>query len=393
MTPAARLAAAIDVLDVILTAGQVAERALTNWARSNRYAGSKDRAAVRDVVYDCLRCRDSYAHAAGMFTARGIMSGRMLVRGEDIDACFTGEGYAPSRLEEAERGVVFGQKPPANTPQALDFPAWLEPELKRSLGGDLAPTMTVLRDRAPVDLRVNLAKTTVPVAQVALTADGIPCEPVDGVETALRLVQPSRKIINCDLYKSGHVELQDAGSQALVLDLPIEGATRALDYCAGGGGKSLALAARAPQVQIDAYDISSARMQDLTVRAERAGAKINVLATDPVTGDQKYDLVYLDVPCSGSGAWRRSPDAKWRFKAETLQSLVETQRQILQACHPLVAEGGHLVYLTCSILQAENQDQIAGFIQNNPEWNIVQNKHHRLLDGTDGFYSCCLRRK
>jgi len=350
MTPAARVAAAIDILDLVLS-GDVAEKTLTTWARKNRYAGSGDRAAIRDLVFDALRCRRSFAWLGGADTGRGLMLGRIRAAGDDPAEVFTGAGYGPTELEPGEHaGPDLAEAP---LPVQLDMPDWLMPALSDSLGGDLAEVCAILRNRAPVFLRVNIAQATRADAAEQLAAEGIQTTPHALASTALQVVSNPRRVQNSQAFRDGLVELQDAASQALVETLPKS--ARVLDYCAGGGGKSLAIAATGARVI--AHDANPARMRDLAVRAERAGVFIETVETADLAACGPFDLVLCDAPCSGSGAWRRSPEAKWRLTPESLGELHRLQAEILDDARVLVVPGGVLVYATCSMFADENEHQ------------------------------------
>ncbi len=390
MTPAARVAAAIDILDLILD-GMAAERALTSWARQSRFAGSKDRAAVRDHVFDALRCKRSYAWLGAAETGRGILHGACIAKCIDPETVFTGLGHAPSPLTEIE---IENSRLVADLPmaQARDLSDYVSDLFDASLG-DTAPAIAdCLRQRAPVFIRVNLAKTTRQQAQVSLQAEGYETEPHDLSETALKVLSNARKLHLSQAYLEGEIELQDAGSQFLVDQLPVQPGQKVLDYCAGGGGKSLAMAARTAATYY-AYDISEKRMADIAERAKRAGATISVLGTDALSDAGLFDLVLCDVPCSGSGSWRRSPEAKWRFDANTLEGIVKVQSEILEDAKTRVGPDGTLAYATCSLLDAENQNQVAGFLANNPDWCMMDSHFLTPLDGGDGFYLALMRRE
>lgn len=387
MQPAARLSAAIEILDDILE-GQPSEKALTNWARGSRYAGSKDRAAVRDHVFDALRCKRSFAELGGAETGRGIVLGLLRTQGIAPADMFTGEGHAPAPISEAE--AAHSAVPQGNA--ALDIPDWIVPQMQVSLGDDFAPVCIALQSRAPVYLRVNMLKTNVDQAMAALAAEEILTRPHPLSPTALEVTQNPRRVHLSAPYKDGHVELQDAASQAVVDLLPLKADSRVLDYCAGGGGKVLALAARVP-AQYFAHDVKAERMRDLPARAERAGVEVSLLDTDAVTDHAPYDLVLCDVPCSGSGAWRRSPAGKWSLTKEKLADLMKTQAGILRAAAELVAPDGALVYTTCSLLDAENSGQIDSFLFSNPDWICRAQKRFAPLEGGDGFFFAHLTRK
>lgn len=377
MTPAARIAAAIEILDAIL-AGEPAEKALTNWGRRSRFAGSGDRHAVRDHVFGALRCRRSFAAMGGGRHGRGLMIGALRAAGADPALTFTGEGHAPAPITEAPWEMT--------ETEALDVPDWLVPRLRRSLGGEFAETMEALRHRAPVFLRVNLGKATVDAAIVALAAEGITATPGPLAEACLEVTDGARRIAGSRAYQDGLVELQDAASQAVVEALPVTPGLRVLDYCAGGGGKALALAARGAAVV--AHDVAPARMRDIPARAERAGVRITL--AERVTG--QFPLVLTDAPCSGSGSWRRAPEGKWLLTEERLATLLSLQAEILRAAARHVAPGGRLAYATCSLLDDENGRQIAGFLATEPGWQLAGEERLTPLDGGDGFYLALLER-
>lgn len=377
MTPAARVQAAIEVLDQII-AGSPAEKALTNWARGARYAGSKDRAAVRDHVFDVLRCWRSTAVLGGAETGRGRMLGKLRSDGADLDALFNGQGHGPAALSAQEQAA--GAEPVGA--DHWDLPDWAADQLQADYGDQAEGIALSLRHRANVFLRVNLLKTTRDAAIVALAEDGITAEPEALSDTALRVVEGQRRVSGSAAYTTGLVELQDAASQAVVDLLPLSKGARVLDYCAGGGGKALAMAGRQRGLKLFAHDANQKRMKDLPARAKRAGARVDVIAW-PKAG---YDLVFCDVPCSGSGAWRRSPEGKWRMTQADINDLCALQYQILTNCAALVADQGHLAYATCSVFAAENARQTQRFVQENPKWRLEQGQQFLPEQGGDGFY-------
>ncbi|MEM6375263.1 MAG: RsmB/NOP family class I SAM-dependent RNA methyltransferase [Pseudomonadota bacterium] len=389
MTPAARVAASIDVLDKIL-AGAPAEKALTNWARGARYAGSKDRAAVRDFVYQALRCRDSYGLRGGgqrgALTARQIMIGQLRASGSDPAAFFTGEKFAPSPLSEAE---LYAPSEAA-TSLAADLPDWLWVRFVAALGERAAAEMAErLRHRAPITARVNTRKTTRAALITELAKDGISAAPVQDVSTALHLTQGARRLTQISAYLTGQIELQDAHSQAAMAALDVPDGAHILDLCAGGGGKTLALAARL-DARYFAHDSQERRLRDLPERARRAGISVNVLATGELAHHGPYDLVLCDVPCSGSGTWRRTPEAKWTLTLDRLEALGKSQADILAQARSLTRPGGSIAYATCSVLDEENNAQITGFCDKNPGWTCGFSRSWPLNDQGDGFYLAVL---
>ncbi len=382
MTPAARVQAASEVLDRI-SAGTAAEKALTNWARGARYAGSKDRAAVRDLVFEALRRWRSIATLGGGESGRLRMLGLLRASGQDLEPVFSGAPHAPAPLSEAERA---GGRPPEGA-EAVDLPDWLWPVFSESLGAQAEDVADALRGRAEVFLRINSLKSEFDAVRDELAAEGIGTEPHSFVPGAMRVTLGARKIARCAAYLDGRVELQDAASQAVVDALPLTEDARVLDYCAGGGGKTLALAARLGGGPLWAHDAAPRRMADLLPRAERAGARVEIV--DAPQG--AYDLVLCDAPCSGSGAWRRSPEGKWRLDRAGLDRLTTVQADILDAAVPLVAPGGVLAYATCSVLKPENDAQVSSFLGRNAGFALEASG--QLLPGPegDGFFLAILR--
>ena len=393
MTPGARLAAAISLLDDIL-GGDPAERSLTRWSRSSRFAGSKDRAAVRDIVFDCIRQKRSFGWRIGADSGRGLVLAQQASENQNLDELFSGDGFAPAKLSPPEREGLARTIKAAPEPVAFDYPDFLQTEIERSLGRGRIAVLQAMQARAPVDLRVNTLRGTVGGAKVMLAQEGIAVVGHPLSPNALRVQENPRAVATSRAYTSGLIELQDVSSQAVALFAGAEPGTRVMDYCAGGGGKTLALAAQMDGIGIlMAHDINPGRMNDLPARAARAGAKIAYVATaDLVKLTGKCDLVLVDAPCSGSGAWRRNPDAKWKLSKDGLAAVVATQAEILAKARLLVTAKGRLVYATCSFLKCENQEQIARFIADNTDWK--QSDELQLLPPSagDGFYMTILER-
>ena len=247
----------------------------------------------------------------------------------------------------------------------------------------------VLQARAPVTLRVNTQAVTVASAMEALTAEGIEVAANLQSATALSVLSNPRRVRQSQAFAQGWVELQDASSQQAVAEVP-EGNV-VLDYCAGGGGKALALAAQGRRVY--AHDINPLRMVDLPVRAERAGVEIAQVATDEIADAGPFDVVFCDAPCSGSGAWRRNPEGKWTLTSERLQTLMQTQDQVLFEAARHVRPGGALVFATCSVLQCENEERVHKFLNENKDWTCDTAQNTPISELGDGFFFAQLRRK
>ncbi|MGH1329395.1 MAG: RsmB/NOP family class I SAM-dependent RNA methyltransferase [Paracoccaceae bacterium] len=392
MIPAARISAAIDILDDIL-AGNAAEQVLTRWARANRYAGSGDRAAIRDLVFEALRRMRSFAWLGGADMAapngRALMIGALRAGGQAPEALFDVGRFAPAPLSEEELAHAPSLTE-APREIALDCPAWLLTKFDAALGAQADAVLHLMQSRAPVFLRVNLARTTRDEMVATLALDGIETAPHALSPSALEVLSNPRRIANSQAYADGLIELQDAASQAIVDLLPLQDGVRILDYCAGGGGKLLAMAARA-KAQFTAHDIDSRRMRDIAPRAERAAIS-GITYAEPGAPKGTFDLVLCDAPCSGSGSWRRAPQAKWDLDAARLAELCEIQADVLDQAQGLVAPGGLLAYATCSLFDQENSAQIAAFIARHPGWTLQS--HHLLtpMDGADGFFCALLTR-
>lgn len=385
MTPGARVAAAIGVLDAWL-AGDPAEHALTVWARGARYAGSKDRAAVRDHVYDVLRCKGSCAALGGETgeTGRSLMLGLLRLRGQSPEALFDGEGHAPAPLSVAEQLAPTVEPDPWR-----DIPGWLHPALRADLGPKADAIIAAMRDRAPLYLRVNRRKARGEEVEERLASDGLKTLKThhDG---ALKVVENPRRLRQGAAYLAGLVEIQDLSVQmaCAAVDWPRRG--RILDFCAGGGGKTLAIADRSAAV-LFAHDAAPRRMSDLPARAARAGIACTILSTEDLPRHAPYDAVLCDVPCTGSGTWRRDPEAKWRLTPARLEELGQMQRAIVAEAAGLVAPGGRLVYMTCSLLQAENAAVIEDTLLAR-DWQLVRARCYTPLKASDGFFVAELQR-
>jgi 16S rRNA (cytosine967-C5)-methyltransferase len=384
MTPGARLAAAIEVLSDIGARRRPAADTLKDWGLSHRFAGSGDRAGIAGLVYDSLRRRASSAYLMGEDTPRATALG-MLVRerGFDPDAVArlaSGAGYAPPPLTEAERARLAATDLAAAPPHVRgDYPEWLDPYLARVFGDERAEEGAALASRAPLDLRANALKASRDEAARSL-ADLAP-EPTRWSPYGLRIklrADAKNPAVHAEFaYLKGLIEIQDEGSQLAALLAGARPGEQVLDLCAGGGGKTLALAAiMENKGQIYATDDDKRRLAPIHERLERSGARnVQVRAPKSVGNELadlegKIDLVLIDAPCTGIGAWRRNPDAKWRVRPGALEVRVKEQAETLERAVPLVRPGGRIAYVTCSVLEEENGAQIRNFVGRHPDFSV-----------------------
>ena len=380
MTRGARIAAAIEVLEEIAARHRPISEALRDWGLSHRFAGSRDRAAIGNIVYDAHRRRLSIAWIMQSETPRALALGVVgMAWGEGADglAALLDVPHAPgaltaeeaSRLNDADLGAV---------PDAIraDIPDWLAPSLKRGFGDSWFAEMEAMATRPPLDIRVNRLKSDRPKVKRALSAlfetpispDGLRSLPTqrDGRHPNLQ-AEPG--------FRKGWFEIQDEGSQLAALLIGARPGEQILDLCAGGGGKTLALAAAmANKGQIHATDIDKHRLAPIFDRLKRGGTRnvqVRPAGSDLAGLAGVMDRVLVDAPCSGSGAWRRHPDAKWRLSERALADRCAQQTALLRQAATLVKPGGLLVYVTCSLLPEENEDQAKAFIVDMPEFSVL----------------------
>jgi 16S rRNA (cytosine967-C5)-methyltransferase len=398
MTPAARLQAAIDILAALDGTQQPVDRYLKDFFRARRYAGSKDRRAISELVFDVMRHRSSLAHRMGGGSARALVIAALLASGDDPAARFTG-GYGPELLSDAERAAIAAAPSPAPPHVAGEYPSWLEASLLCAFGDDLLPEMTALQARAPVDLRVNTLKANRPDVLAALQAEGFSASPTPHSPVGIRIPpgEGNATLTKSALFLSGAFEFQDEAAQLASLLADAKPGMRVLDLAAGSGGKALALAAAMNNDgHILAFDDVPKRLAPLRERVERAGATCIQQADKrggPIWGDGKFDIVFLDAPCSGTGTWRRQPELRWRLTPERLAELTRLQDWLLDDAARHTAPGGRLVYATCSLLPEENEDRVAAFLARTPGFSRARPVDFRASPaktGTDGFFAAVL---
>jgi 16S rRNA (cytosine967-C5)-methyltransferase len=384
MTPAARASAAIEVLADIVQRKRFAAEALKDWGLDHRFAGSGDRAAIGNLVFDCLRKRSSAACAMGDDPPRAIVL-RTLVTDwgmtpEAVAALCDGSRFAPSPLSDAEREGLK-RVVPADVPAHVcgDFPEWLEPALADAFGDRAAEEGAALATRAPVDLRVNTLKAT--RDKVLKTLGRFAPAPTPYSPLGIRIAPtagPARSPhVEAEAgHGKGWFEVQDEGSQVAALLAGAGPRQQIIDLCAGGGGKTLALAAAMENTgQLYAYDADRHRLRPIFERLKRAGIRnVQVLPAGEPNALQrlegKMDLVVIDAPCTGSGVWRRRPDAKWRLSPQMLEARLAEQAAVLDQGAALVKPGGRLAYITCSVLPPENRFQVDAFLERHQDFKV-----------------------
>jgi len=430
MRPGARLQAAAEILEDILERHRPAGTALADWGKSHRFAGSGDRAAIGTLVYDALRRKSSIAQRMGAETPRALVLGAapraFAMTADEVAALADGSEHALAALSAAENAGLAAELP-SDTPAhvAGDFPEWLAPSFARAFGARAAEEGAGLSARAPVDLRVNTLKATREKVEKALAryeAVPTPLSPVGVRVPAPEGAARSPHVEGETAHGKGWFEVQDEGSQVAALLSGAAPRLQVLDLCAGAGGKTLALAGIMQNTgQIYAYDADKRQLRPIFERLKRAGAR-NVQVMD--AGDEaalealgpRFDVVLVDAPCSGSGTWRRKPDAKWRLKPSNIPERQAEQARVLDLGAKLVKPGGALVYVTCSVLPEENADQVAAFLEGHADFAVEPYASHwgeRLgseppasadgstdtlqltpaSHGTDGFFVALLRRK
>ncbi len=398
MTPAARLSAAIEVMADIEARRRPAADALKDWGFGHRFAGSSDRAAIAGLVYDALRRKASSAWLMGEASPRAGLIGMLRrERGlavEEIAALCSGARFAPAPLTEAERAALARDAlEGAPAPVLGDYPDWLDPHFARVFGDERAAQGAALASRAPLDMRVNTLKAEreeVLPKLAHLGAEPTRWSPI-GLRIRLAADAKSPAIHAEPCFRKGEIEIQDEGSQLAALFAGAKPGEQVVDLAAGAGGKTLALAAAMEnRGQIYATDIDKRQLAPIHERIARAGARNIQVRTprgappipSPASGGGlgwgqiadiagRIDRVLIDAPCTGTGAWRRNPDAKWRVRPGALAERMKQQEQLLDGAAALVKAGGRIAYVTCSVLAEENGDQVRAFLSRHSGFAIV----------------------
>jgi len=428
MKPAAQLQATIELLDKIAETGYPADRTMAQYFKQRRYIGSKDKAVISEHLYTILRNRLSLEfmlERAGLNPhSRMLAAALMKFQGEEnVARFFDGDRYSPVPLRD-EQLAIFNDFDTSldGAPQhvRLNVPQWIEPALQCALGDRYEDEMHATNQRASTDIRVNTLKSTMGQVSQILKTVGYTFENTDLSPWGIRF-DGRVALFGLDAFREGWFEVQDEGSQLLALLSCVKAGDKVVDFCAGAGGKTLAMAAMMKNKgTVYACDVHSKRLENTTKRAKRAGVhniRTHVLSSENDKWVKKHkemaDVVLIDAPCTGTGTWRRSPDSRWNLTPENLESLVELQQSILQSAKRLVKPGGRLVYATCSLLKEENEQQVAQFLMNNDEFEAVdiqlpesiekniaqvdctanQLRTYPALTGTDGFFVSTFKRK
>jgi 16S rRNA (cytosine967-C5)-methyltransferase len=422
MTPAARLQAAIEIVDGLGQTAQLADGYLRDWFRARRFAGVKDRAAITERVYTTLRHRASLAWRMNAENARALVLASLLAENatkDEIAHLFSGEGHAPPVLSATELNAL-ATSPDGEPPSHVrgEYPLWLEPELLRTYGPNLQREMQAMNRRASVDLRVNTLRAARDDMLAGLRSLDVPAERTSYSPVGLRIASAEGlgALQHTQFFQTGAFEFQDEASQLATYLCGVKPGQSVLDLCAGAGGKSLALAALMHnRGDILAFDTDARRLKQLPPRARRAGASIIRIVDrrgGPAWGKGKFDVVLVDAPCSGSGTWRRSPELKWRLTPERLQELIGLQSWLIDDGARHTKVGGRLIYVTCSLFTIENEDVCKAFLKRNPNFRIVAASEAWKEAGlpqapqgvgeyfraspyrtaTDGFFACIIER-
>ncbi len=378
-----RLQAAIEVLDDIDARRRPAGDALRDWGLAHRFAGSGDRAAIGNLVYDCLRQKTSLKYLAGSEENRALVFSLLVnswnMSEAELRETLDGDKFAPELPSEDEFSAMAARDLSDAEPHIqADIPEWCIPSFEANFDDEWIDEAKAFGNRPPLDIRVNTLKSTRDKVLKQLGRQD--AKPTLIARHGIRIEsdKPFARQPNVqaeESFQKGRFEIQDEGSQ-IVGDLVFaRGGESILDYCAGGGGKTLSLAASMENKgQIHAYDSDKSRLAPIHERLKRAGTR-NVQVHAPKSDMSallgKMDKVVIDAPCTGSGTWRRRPDAKWRFDEKNMETRVEQQEEVLSEAAPFVKPGGHLIYITCSIFPEENENQVYSFTENNPEFEIV----------------------
>jgi len=378
-----RLQAAIEVLDDIDRRKRPAGDALKDWGLAHRFAGSGDRAAIGNLVYDCLRKRASLSFLAGNTENRTLVFS-LLVNGwnmneTELREMLDGDKFAPD-LPSPDEFAAMATRELVNAEPHIqaNIPQWCVSSFEANFDEDWLEEACAFAQRPPLDIRVNILKSDRDKLLKQLGRKE--ARPTKIARHGIRIHsnKPFARQPNLqaeEAFRKGRFEIQDEGSQIMADLVYARPGESVLDYCAGAGGKTLALSALMEnRGQIHAYDADKSRLAPIHERLKRAGTRnvqVHAPGSDMSALTGKMDKVVVDAPCTGSGTWRRRPDAKWRYDQKNLETRVEQQEEVLREAAAFVRPGGHLIYITCSVFPEENENQVYMFTQDNPGFDIV----------------------
>ena len=396
----ARANAAISILDNFLV-GQNLNSVLSRWAKNNRYAGSSDRESIRNIVFDVLRVKKTLTSV--LENEKQPINGRSLVflysvfYALNLNDIFTGQEYGPEKLTIFEKEFSKISKENINECFRItdNIPDFLIAEFKRSLGRKFKHAMRLLEKRAPISIRVNPLKSDVSSILECLSLEGIKGKKSKIVRYGINIIGNPRRLTQIQAFKDGCFEVQDLHSQKIIEDLPLNEHTKVLDYCAGAGGKILSIACSLKgNGKFYIHDIDERKLKEADSRAKRAGVKFKRLEGENLPKYcSSFDCVIVDVPCSGSGAWRRNPQQKWRITPKSLKEILTRQTVILDEAKDLLKKNGYIFYITCSLLKIENEEVIHKFLMENKHFRLFNKKNVTIDNHGDGFFCAVLQRK
>ena len=362
MKDSARIQTAIELTDEIFAFRQPADNTINVYFRTRRYIGSTDRRVVSDLVWQTLRHYGRLSSlSAEKLTGRAAVMMMLFFQKRDPASFFNGEKYAPAPLSEAEKSFLK-QLPGVLPPPVLECPEWLRNKIDTA-------DIVAMTGEAPLDLRVNTLKSDRKHVLALLEQAGIQAQETPYSSSGIR-IRERLNVTSLPVFRDGLIEIQDEGSQIVSLLTRAEAGQTVIDWCAGAGGKTLAMSAMMrAKGTIYAVDNDPKRMRDLPDRACRAAAN-NVIVLNDYNNLKMYDLVLVDAPCTGSGTWRRSADARWRITPQQSAGIIKTQREILDKACRFVKKGGKLFYITCSLDPAENENQVRAFLQSHNDFKL-----------------------
>jgi 16S rRNA (cytosine967-C5)-methyltransferase len=420
MTPSARLQAVLDLLEDIEQTPRPADALVSGYFRARRYIGSHDRAAVSSALYDILRHRGRLGWWIGKSNGENTPRTQLLVyltlvekkSSKQVNDLFDGKKFSPIQLTADERKLLHKlesqtiEHPEMPDEIEVECPDWAAASLKKRFGKNFVREMQALLTPAPLDLRINALKTTREDILAELKKLGFKAVPCPLSPFGIRIAErPNLSAL--PMLKNGFVEIQDEGSQLVALAVDAKPGMRVVDFCAGAGGKTLSIAAAMQNKgRITACDVLEKRLTRSMIRFRRAG--VHNIEVKPLKDERdpwvkkhktSFDRVLVDAPCTGVGAWRRNPDARWRSLGPGLEALLPLQASILESAARLVKPVGRLIYATCSLLPEENEHQVEKFLEAHKEFRLVPYKDGEdylsltpAQHNTDGFFAAVMEK-